>query len=183
MSIKKDNNIIFRELDLRDLHSSLLKKFSRYQETKRVWFQEDYQYKTKEDHFIEQWDDEKKAMVICDLQNCIKCGGIVVGAFVGSDLVGFASVEGKVFGSDNEYLELSYIHVSNEHRNMGIGKRIFEECSVRAKEKGATKLYIAAHPSEETQHFYRSVGCRFAVEVNQSIFAKEPLDIQLEYCL
>lgn len=46
---------------------------------------------------------------------------------------------------------------------------------------GAKKLYIAAHPAEETQKFYKSVGCLPAIEVNREIYDKEPLDIQLEF--
>lgn len=179
----KENNINFRELKLADIHSNLLKKFNRYQETKRVWVKEDKQYRFKDDYFVEQWDCGKKKQVIQSLRNCISSGGIVIGAFIDSDLIGFASVEGTVFGTRKEYLELSYIHVSNEYRNCGIGKRIFKLCCLKAKEKNVKKLYIGAHPSEETQSFYKSVGCTPALEINQDIYKREPLDIQLEIVL
>lgn len=48
------------------------------------------------------------------------------GAFVDQILIGFANVEGELFGIDQKYLELSYIHVSNEFRNSGIGKKLFD---------------------------------------------------------
>ena len=130
-----------------------------------------------------QWNNEKKTLVIEALHNCIKSGGTVIGAFINMDLIGFVSIEGEIFGINRDYLELSYIHVSNEYRNMGIGKKLFEQCCIKAKGKSATKLYIAAHPSIESQQFYRSVGCTYAVEVNKRILDKEPLDIQLEYLL
>ncbi|MBM7585125.1 putative GNAT superfamily acetyltransferase [Bacillus pakistanensis] len=181
--MRESNNIKFIELDSNDLTTTLLKTFNRYQETNQVLFKANDQYRFKADHFVDQWEDEKKALVIQSLQNCVKSGGGVIGAFLEGRLVGFASVEGELFGSDNEYLELSYIHVSNEIRNSGLGKELFGLCCSKAKQLGAKKLYIAAHPSEETQHFYSAVGCTFAMEINQEIYVKEPLDIQLEFTL
>jgi ribosomal protein S18 acetylase RimI-like enzyme len=170
-------------MDLSILQSTNLKKFNRYQETNRVWYKDNDDFNLKVDHFVEQWDDDKKTLVIQALQKCVKSGGIVVGAFVDGDLIGFANVERDLFGAQKEYRELTYIHVSNEFRNCGIGKKLFQLCCEKATEIGTKKLYIAAHPSEETQHFYRSVGCTFAKEINQTIFDKEPLDIQLEFVL
>lgn len=177
------NNINYQLLDLTSLQSTNLSKFNRYQETNYVWYKDNDQYSIKADRFVEQWDDDKKTLVLHDLQKCIKSGGIVVGAIIERDLIGFANVEGELFGNKLEYRELSYIHVSNEYRNSGIGKKLFQHCCEKAKEMGTKKLYIAAHPSEETQHFYRKLGCTYAFEINQTIFEKEPLDIQLEFIL
>lgn len=173
----------YKELLLKDLHPNVLNKFNRYQETNVVWFKDKDEYKLKHDHFVEEWNEEKKREVVLSLQHCIKSGGMVVGAFYGEHLIGFANVEGVFFGTERQYLELPYIHISNEYRNYGIGKKLFELCCQKAKLKGAKKLYIAAHPSEETQHFYRAVGCTYAEEINEDILAKEPLDIQLEKSL
>lgn len=175
--------INYKLMDISILQTTNLKKFNRYQETNRVWYKDNEQFRIKADHFIDQWDDDKKALVLQDLEKCIKMGGIVAGAFLEEELIGFATVEGELFGSKQEYRELTYIHVSNEFRNGGIGKNLFQLCCKKAKEIGTKKLYIAAHPSEETQHFYRKLGCTFAVEINQTIFDKEPLDIQLEFVL
>lgn len=60
--------------------------------------------------------------------------------------------------------------MSYEYRNYGIGKQLFYLCCEKAREKGAKKLYIRAHPSEETQNSYKSVGCVLAVEVNKGIY-------------
>ena len=181
--MKKNINVEYRALDLSDLGSSLFKKFNRYQETNRVWFKDKDQFSLKVDHFVEEWNDEKKTSILLELHNCVRSGGVVIGALVENGLVGFANVEMEFFGMNKEYLELPYIHVSNEFRNCGIGKKMFELCCQKAKLMGAYKLYIAAHPSEETQHFYRAVGCTFAEEINQTIYEKEPLDIQLEITL
>ncbi len=172
--------IICKVLKLSDLLNTFLTKFNRYQETKRVWFKENHQYSIKNDYFVEQWDEEKKQQVIQDLRKCIQSGGSVIGAFFLGDVVGFVNVESGLFGSKKEYVELPYIHVSNEYRHYGIGKNLFMLCCEEARKIGAKKLYIAAHPAEETQRFYKSVGCVFAVEVNEEIYRREPLDIQLE---
>lgn len=68
-------------------------------------------------------------------------------------------------------------------RGIGIGKKLFALCCQEAKRLGGNKLYIAAHPSIESQSFYRAVGCSPAEEVNERIFKREPLDIQLERVL
>ncbi|MCA1032204.1 GNAT family N-acetyltransferase [Bacillus timonensis] len=178
-----NQKIIYKELELIEIKAHLLQQFNRYQETKKVWYEEHKQYKLKEDYFTEQWDDERKRQVIDSIRSCKLRDGIVIGAFIKDQLKGFACVEGGFLGSQKQYLELSYIHVSRELRNSGIGKELFMLCCKHAKKKGAKKLYIGAHPSVETQQFYRSLGCTYAVEINKEIYEREPLDIQLEYLL
>jgi ribosomal protein S18 acetylase RimI-like enzyme len=177
------NNTIIRLVETIDLHSAALQKFNRYQVTNRVMYKENDQYLYKNEHFIECWDEQKRGQVIQSLQRCISMGGITAGAFRNGELIGFASVENEFFGKKGEYLELSYIHISYEYRNCGIGKKLFSFCCEKAKTKGARKLYIAAHPAEETQHFYKAIGCVPAAEVSKQIYDKEPLDIQLELAL
>lgn len=176
-----NKQIAYKRLHLKGLEGEVLKDFKRYQETNRVWFKDAMEYKVKNDYFVEEWDKDKKLQVLHSLRQCIKNGGFVVGGFVENRLIGFANVEGEFFGRTKKYLELSFLHVSNEFRNLGIGKKLFELCCIESKEKGANKLYIAAHPSVETQGFYLSIGCTYAVEINQVILEKEPLDIQMEF--
>ena len=92
-------------------------------------------------------------------------------------------MESNRFGTRKEYVELPYIHVSQELRGSGIGKRLFEICCEIAKQLGAEKLYIAAHPAVETEHFYKQMGCTLAREINPQILNKEPLDLQMERLL
>ncbi|MHC0039114.1 GNAT family N-acetyltransferase [Pseudoneobacillus sp. C159] len=177
------DNIECMTLQLADIHANLLKSFNRYQETKVVWYKDGHQFRLKNDYFIDNWTDEKKAQVIAELEKCLQTDGIVVGTFRNDGLVGFANIEGEQFGSENQYRELPYIHVSNEYRGQGVGKKLFQLICEKAKGIGTKKLYIAAHPSIETQHFYRSLGCTYATEINQQILKREPLDIQMEYIL
>jgi ribosomal protein S18 acetylase RimI-like enzyme len=106
-----------------------------------------------------------------------------LGAFNNNMLVGFASVESQSFGLQKEYLQLSSIHTSYESRGMGIGKNLFSLVCKKAKEIGAQKLYISAHSSQESQAFYKALGCVEAMEYSDILVVKEPCDCQLEYKL
>jgi predicted N-acetyltransferase YhbS len=175
--------VIYEKLNLEKLHEHLLISFDRYQKTTSILVEKNNNLNEKEDYFIDDWDEKKKADVINDLRKCMESGGIVVAAFLDHQLVGFANVESKRFGNNLEYVEMPYIHVSNKHRGLGIGKKLFKLASDSAKRLGAKKIYIGAHPSIETQQFYESIACTLAKEVNEEIYNREPLDIQLEYVL
>jgi predicted GNAT superfamily acetyltransferase len=175
--------IELRLLSVSELRGFSLGNFNRYQETTRVRYVENGQVLHKEDNFVDNWDGHKKDRIVRGLLDCVRAGGVVVGAFADKNLVGFASIQGRFFGSRQQYLELHYLHVSNEVRSRGVGKKLFKFCCTLAKQMGAAKLYIAAHPAEETQQFYQRMGCILALETNQEILEREPLDIQLEVCL
>lgn len=177
------NLVTCKVVGVTELTDDFLKEFIRYQETKQVWYVEDKSYKVKDDYFIDDWMPERKVQVIEELRRCVRSGGAVVAAWNQKQLVGFANVESERFGSEAQYVELPYLHVTNVARGMGIGKKLFSFCCQEAKRLGGRKLYIAAHPSIESQSFYRAVGCSPAEEVNERIFKREPLDIQLEKAL
>ncbi len=157
--------------------------FNRYQETQQVLVKNNDLLIMKTDFFIDDWDDVKKLSVIQSLRSCIHAGGSVIGVCHQTDLIAFANVESTRFGKHNEYVELPYIHVSYDLRRSGIGKKLFEICCEKAKLLDAEKLYIAAHPSVETQRFYKQMGCTLASEINAQILNKEPLDLQMERLL
>ena len=121
--------------------------------------------------------------VVTGLANCIDQGGVAIGAFSDNDIIGFASIQNGLFGINGDYLQLEMLHVSYEYRNKGIGKSLFHIICAEAKTFGARKLYISAHPSAETQAFYKAIGCIEAVEINKKLFDEEPFDCHLEYCL
>ena len=95
-------------------------------------------------------------------------------------LKGFASVEPGPLGKDGAYRDLSSLHVSQELRGRGIGRRLFKLAREFAREQGAQKLYISAHSAVETQAFYRAMGCTEAQEYDPAHAQKEPCDCQLE---
>ncbi|MDX1805682.1 MAG: GNAT family N-acetyltransferase [Paenisporosarcina sp.] len=173
----------YKELSIGELQDDFLSSFNRYQETQQVLVKTQDQLMMKVDSFIDDWDHEKKLSVVHTLRTCMQAGGIVIGVYQQMELIAFANVESNRFGTRKEYVELPYIHVTQELRGSGIGKRLFEICCEKAKQLGAEKLYIAAHPAVETQHFYKQMGCTLALEINPQILNKEPLDLQMEYTL
>lgn len=183
MGVYPLENIIYRQLERAEINLNLFKSFNRYQDVKKCWRKEDREWLLKEISFTEHWSLEEYEYLVKCLQNTIDTGGAVFGAFDNYVLVGFASIENEIFGSKKEYLQLSSLHISYEKRGMGIGKKLFFLICKKAKEMGAQKLYISAHSSEETQAFYKIVGCVETVEYNSKLVEEEPCDCQLEYCL
>lgn len=173
-------DIYYKILDEEDLHPRALKDFDRYQITKQVKFKQGNGFAFKDNYFVDDWDEEEKVQRALALQETVKKGGFVIGAYVRCKLVGFASLESQVFGRSSKYVQLSLIHVSKGFRYGGIGRKLFQLCCAKAKEWDAEKLYISSHPSRETQEFYCALGCRPAEEINVRIYEKEPLDLQLE---
>ncbi|MHB1392492.1 MAG: GNAT family N-acetyltransferase [Clostridia bacterium] len=117
------------------------------------------------------------------LKKTILYEGAVFAAFDKDILVGFASLEHNYFGSENQYIQLSMIHITRNYRNLGIGKVLFELCINKAKEFGAEKLYISASSCENGQSFYKKMGCVPADEINQKLFELEPYDCHMEFVL
>ena len=56
------------------------------------------------------------------LKGTFDCGGFAIGAFDGTKLIGFCSVNSEIFGSRFKYVLLDQIFISNEYRRKGIGK-------------------------------------------------------------
>ncbi|HEY4392063.1 MAG TPA: GNAT family N-acetyltransferase [Paenibacillus sp.] len=179
------NDFIIRELTLEDLHPDLLNSFNRYQEVQRCWRMENGEWILKNISFTEQWEDSlKQEIVDVDFTNCLESGGFVWGVFNNNnEVIAFASMPTDFFGSENQYLQLMQIHVSYEYRNKGMGRELFALCSEKARQLGAKKLYISTHSSEESQHFYKKVGCVDAEEINKKLAEYEPYDRQMELIL
>ena len=175
--------INYHQLNETDLTETLFANFNRYQEVTKCWRKENGQWILKDLAFTEQWGPAEYRFLIKCLINTIKTGGCVLGAYDHNVLIGFASVENEFFGPKNEYLQLSSLHISQEYRGRGLGKNLFYQAARKAKELGALKLYISAHSSQETQAFYRALGCVEAEVYNEELVASEPCDCQLEYRL
>lgn len=177
----KMNNIIYREIKIEELNIKLFNKFDRHQDVKKCWRKIDGEWVLKDIAFIEKWDEEEMEYLIKCLINTIKTGGSVYAAFKDDCLIGFASLENESFGIENQYLQLSSIHTSFESRGYGVGKRLFNIIIEEARKRNAKKLYISAHSSEESQAFYKKLGCTEAEEYNNKLVELEPCDCQLEY--
>lgn len=169
-----------RRITRTEINTALFSNFNRYQEVTKCWRKVEGEWVLRDISFTEHWSDDQYEELVNYLVNTIDTGGTVWGALKDEKLVAFASLENKFFGSRNQYLQLSSIHVSKESRGEGIGRKLFHEACERAIEMGAKKLYISAHSSEETIAFYHELGCVEVKEYNETLVAQEPYDCQLE---
>lgn len=159
----------------------LFRHFNRRQEVSKCWQREQGLWVLNEVSFVEDWSEEQYQFLVKCLRNTVLTGGLVLGAFIQGKMIGFASVESRHFGSSKQYVQLSCIHVSCESRGQGLGKKLFRFASLGAKKMGAEKLYISAHPAQETQAFYHMLGCVEAGEYDGDL--AEPYSCQQEYML
>lgn len=117
------------------------------------------------------------------LIDCFDHGGHFWGAFSGELLIGVVILENRFIGSAKDTLQMKFLHVSNNFRKHGLGKKLFYLAAEKAKELGAKKMYISATPSESTVNFYMRLGCVLASEIDEKLLSLEPEDIHLEYDL
>lgn len=113
------------------------------------------------------------------LLDCFDRGGWCWGAFDGDKLVGVAILESKFIGTEQDQLQLKFLHVSHAYRQHGLGKQLFELARSAARSRGARWLYVSATPSENTIHFYQRRGCVLVEQPDPELFALEPEDIHL----
>ncbi len=174
------DHLIYRELNADEITMTLFKAFERRQVVTDCWRKENGKWVVKSDPFIDDWgEDEYRKLIDC-LKNTLKDRGLVYGALADGRLKGFVSVEGARFGSRLQYMDLSSLHVSQDMRRQGIGRKLFLAAVEFAKGKKAQKLYISAHSAVESQAFYKAMGCVEAEEYNSEHVEKEPYDCQLE---
>lgn len=170
----------YRELKQAEIKRELFSAFIRRQEVTDCLRRVDGEWVVKSDPFIDDWSEDDYAFLMKCLRNTVASGGVVYGAFDGKALKGFASVEPRLFGGEQKYLDLSCIHVSRDKRGKGIGRALFERACGWAREHGAENLYISSHSAVETQAFYKAMGCVDAEVCNTEHVQAEPFDRQLE---
>ncbi|MCA1011495.1 GNAT family N-acetyltransferase [Halobacillus halophilus] len=168
------------QLKVQDINPAMLDSFERYQKTDRVLVNCNEGLFEKPDHFEDNWSICQKREIVRHFSNVSANGGSVHLVEDSKEIIGFAVIESVEFGESAVYRELSYFHIDQKHRGRGIGKELFQKVRKVAKELGAEKLYIGAHPSIETQDFYMKRGCSLAEEINREIYEREPRDWQLE---
>ncbi|WP_346905839.1 GNAT family N-acetyltransferase [Clostridium sp.] len=176
--------MIYKELKITDLVPELLKDFDRHEKIYRAWrLREDGSEYLKDIYYEENWDNNDLLSICNELKSTLEKGGSVFAAFDESKLVGFASLENEFFGSKNQYIQLSNLHITNNYRHKGIGKTLFNMCTHKARELKARKIYISASSCENAQNFYRGIDCVLTKEVNKKLYNLEPFDCHMEYIL
>jgi predicted N-acetyltransferase YhbS len=177
---KVETELEYRVCIQADLCDSLLDDFERRQEVKRCWRTIDGQMQLMDVPFVDDWDQAQRQEVIIALRETMRQDGLVFGAFLNGALKGFVSVSPVAFGSEGQYLDLPMLHVSAEMRGCGIGKALLQRAKTWARRRGASKIYLSAHSSEESQAFYRAAGAVEAEEIDPIHAANEPFDCQME---
>jgi len=138
----------------------------------------------KPDYFdIQGWPPGEAELHTPLLLDCYDRGGMFWGAFENSTLFGVAILESKFISSQQDTLQLKFLHVSRDVRKQGLGSRLFNLAAEEARTLGARKLYISATPSENTINYYLRLGCVLATKVEPELFALEPEDIHLEFVI
>ena len=126
------------------------------------------------------WEPNNIERNINNLYELYDRGGSFLGLFQKERIVGVIALECKFIGSNNDQLQVVFLHIDNNYRKQGYGKILMNQTKERAKELGAKKLYISATPSKNTVDFYMHLGCKLTSEINADLFQLEPYDIHLE---
>ncbi len=175
--------IKYEKLNTENFSLTSLDNFQRYQEVFYCWRKTDGEYKLRPVHYIEDWDLCERRKLAERILKGIIGGCLAYAATLNGEIVGFAFLENKLFGSKKQYIDLAEFYVSKPQRRLGIGKKLFEMACNGAKGLGAKKMYISAHSAEESIAAYKSYGCVMAEEINFVLAEKEPCDLQMEYNL
>jgi predicted N-acetyltransferase YhbS len=103
-------------------------------------------------------------------------GATALGAFDGDRLVGIGVVLPHLRPG---LAQLAYLHVSNGHRDAGIGGRLSDELEGIASEAGAESMVVSATPSLHTVGFYERRGFAPMAEPLPELFELEPEDVHM----
>lgn len=177
-------NIYYKEIKIDELYDGLLEHHNRYQYVQNDWYPgEDGGYYLIHQPHEENWSDKRKIEIVHHFRSILNHGGKLFGAYDEKILIGFSALDGVPLGSEKQYLELCWLHVSYEHRGNHVGKRLFRLCVEAAARYRCKKLYIVASSSEESQKAYRKLGCIYAKEHIPHLYEQRPDDVHMEYLL
>jgi GNAT superfamily N-acetyltransferase len=106
----------------------------------------------------------------------VPSSGVALGAFVGAQLVGIATLRRAIRpGLD----QLEALFVDRAHRRLGVAAALVSEIEARARSGGAQHLYVSATPSHSAVGFYRSRGFLPTAEPIPELLDREPDDIHM----
>lgn len=162
----------------------LIWQIDRREIVQNIYILQDGKLVLKPDYFdIQGWPPGEAEHYTPILLDCYDRGGMFWGAFENDKLIGVAILESKFIGSQQDTLQLKFLHVSRDFRKQGIASTLFRLAVEKARALGAKKLYISATPSEHTVNYYMRLGSVLAREIDPEWFALEPEDIHLEYVI
>ena len=114
------------------------------------------------------------------LEHYVDAGGIALGAFSASHLVGIGVVVPHLRPA---IAQLAFLHVSEAFRTAGIGSRLSGELEQMARGVGDSAMVVSATPSENTVHFYLGRGYELMAEPLPELFELEPDDVHMRKVL
>lgn len=129
------------------------------------------------------WSEDGLREYVERVRALLRRGGQALGAWRRDRLVGFATLDVAGVGGDRSILQLDMLYVSRDSRGQGIGRRLTTALADRARELGATALYISATPTRGTVDAYLRLGARLAQNPDPTLFALEPDDVHLVFPL
>ena len=156
-----------------NFHLESLDSYNRKQFVNKVYRKIDGEYKLVDCNYVEDWCLNEKRSIARRISSD---DYITYLALENDKVVGFISLLKKI---NDSYMILDMMHVSNEYRNQGIGKSLFEKGIGEAKKAQAKALYISACSSEETIAFYKAMGCVLTNNPIKEMADKEPFDLQM----
>lgn len=175
-------NVHYRALQIDDC--AKIKEMNPAQYIERAWREVDGKRQLVPIHYQDNDWPNGYEHHFTHLKETILNDGYAVGAFDETNkLIGFGTLNNGFFGEKYNYVLLDQLFISLEHRNKGIGRKLFANLSNEASKWHADKIYICAGSAEETVAFYLAIGCTEAVEMNQVLYESDPRDLQLEYSL
>ncbi len=177
------DDIQYKRLDTDNFTGRSLDSFVRHQAVTEYWRRTENVWKLVPNAYEENWSPEQCRKIAEDTAQHMNLDRTGFGAFDGGRIIGFATVSRHVWGMTARYVDLICFQISEEYRHQGIGRRLFSMACEEALRLGANKLYISGHSSKESQAAYRALGCTPAEEINETLAAEEPFDVQLEYRL
>lgn len=175
-------NITVRLLTPSDIYPEMLETFQNKQIISNKWVKNGERYELAKVCEIHEWSKKKKIWVSQYLCQQMNRGGFVAGTFSNNQIVGFACLDGILQGTSEKYVNLTMLFVDAERRRQGIGKQLFQQMCLCAKNMKADKIFISAVPSYDTVAFYFNMGCSDAQYIIDSFIDTEE-DRYLEYDL
>ena len=133
------NDVVYRTLCEEEIALPLFSDFSRRQVVNFCLRRTDGVWREEAAPFVDDWSLEDYRFLAACLRRTIQKGGVVYGAFADGALKGFVSVEAEPLGKMGNYRDLTSIHVSEEARRKGIGKKLFLLAKAWAAKQGAEK--------------------------------------------
>ena len=172
--------IQYRPLGPEEITRDLFRSFERRQVVDWCWRRERGQWVIRQDPFVDQWSEADYAFLVTCLQHTLSAGGVVFGAFCEGNLKGFASVEHNPLGSRGQYRDLTSLHVSQELRGNGLGRRLFGLAVDWAK--GQRSCIYPATPPSRPRPFTRPWAAGRQRNAAKSMCPRSPSTVSWNTC-